>query len=143
MPWRSAQRRHHDPRPTESLAYASPSGPTKREIESRAFVASGLCPNPSAMPGDHALHGRKTDAGPWKFRLAVQPLKWREQAAGVGHVESGAIITHKKHPGVVATLATDLDAGAGRFCGKFPGVSKQVFEHHGQKPRIRIDDHTV
>jgi hypothetical protein len=46
------------------------------------------------VPGHDALHGRKTDACPWKFRLAVQPLEWRKQAPSILHAESGAIITN-------------------------------------------------
>jgi hypothetical protein len=62
------------------------------------------------VSGHHALHGRKTDACPWKFRLSVQPLKWRKQAPGIRHIESGAIITNKEHPSVVATQLANLDA---------------------------------
>jgi hypothetical protein len=65
-------------------------GASQREIESGALADRCLGPDAASMPRNDALYGGQADARAFKLRSAVEPLKGREEFAGVGPVEAAA-----------------------------------------------------
>ena len=57
------------------------------KIKRSALVYHTLCPHPSAMPMDNALHGRQADADTGEFLFAVQALESAKQLEGVVHIK--------------------------------------------------------
>src|SRR3990172_1303456 len=55
----------------------------QRKIERGACIHFTLGPDPPAVPEDHPLHDRQTDAGALELLFAVQPLEHLEQLLAV------------------------------------------------------------
>ena len=47
------------------------------------------------MTMNDALHGHQANAGTRKLSSSMQALKSAEEFVGVGHVETGAVVTHE------------------------------------------------
>ena len=88
------------------------------------------------MSGNDALHGREADAGAFELPGCMQALERAKQFVGIGHVESGAVITDK-----IRALAILPDLPETDFClvamrSKFPGVTQQVGKHDSQEALV-------
>src|SRR5262245_51914889 len=66
----------------------------ERPPERRAPPDRALGPDATAVAAHHARTGGQPDAGPGELGRAVQALERREQAAGIRHVEAGAVVAH-------------------------------------------------
>ena len=70
----------------------------------------------------------------------MQPLEHPEQLVDIGHVESGAVVANEIGRRRAVGENAELDFGGVPPAGKFPGVAKQVLQHHPQQTRIAFDD---
>src|SRR5579864_9588360 len=80
-------------RPGDGSASGSGSG---RQLEGKVRALADFPPrrDGASMPLDDALNDRQTHARPFKFPFSVQPLKNREQARRVRHIEARAIVAN-------------------------------------------------
>src|SRR6266850_5199797 len=68
----------------------------QREIKCRPAVDFTGRPDATAVPADDSLNGRKTHSRSWKFADRVEALENAEQAVGVGHVKTSAVVAHEE-----------------------------------------------
>ena len=93
------------------------------EEECRTAPDRALSPDLPAMPADDALDGREPDPGPFEFCCRMQTLEDSEELRRMGHVETGAIVSHE----IGATLVpcdADLDPRLGTCGREFPGICR-------------------
>src|SRR3970282_1313459 len=69
----------------------------QRQTERRSFAHLPPAPAPPAVPGHHAPHDGKADAGSRKLLRRMQPLEHAEQLVVVLHIESGPVVLDKEH----------------------------------------------
>src|SRR5438270_9904003 len=89
------------------------------------------------MPVDNPLDGRETNAGAGKITGRVQPLKNSEEFARISHIESSAIVAHKKR-GLWIGSRANLDAGLGSFAGEFPRIAEQIVHGNAQQMFVAL-----
>ena len=68
---------------------------SKCKIKRRSLLHRTFGPDPPAMTMNDALHGHQANAGTRKLSSSMQALKSAEEFVGVGHVETGAVVTHE------------------------------------------------
>ena len=88
------------------------------------------------MAADDTVDHRQADAGAGKIALRVQPLKRREQAAGVGLLEPGAVVADEKGLLAAHVVLPDLDLGRLGAGGELPGVVEQLLERELEQPPV-------
>jgi hypothetical protein len=95
-------------------------GVRKCEIEDRSFVHFAFGSDAPAVADDDSLDVRQSDAGPFELFGLVQPLKHSEELAGILHVETRAIVSHREFEFMRVVLATaDFDFRAVAMTGVF------------------------
>jgi hypothetical protein len=95
-------------------------------------------PDSPAMAMDNPLHCRQADPGSRKIFRRMHSLKGAEEFSGISHVKTGTVVAYEKC--VIAFLAavSKLDTGRRPFGGEFPGVGKQVGQHHAEQSRVPL-----
>ena len=90
----------------------------------RSAVDRAVRPYTSAVMIDDALNRSQPDACPRKIRGIVQALEGLEERAGVGHVESGAVVLDREYRFRTFGLRAQFDARIRRPCGELPGIAE-------------------
>src|SRR5258708_19836157 len=67
----------------------------------------------------------------------MESLEGPEELAGVGRVESGAVVTNEIGRGAVEMRLAEVDAGRWVLRCEFPGVAQQILEDQTQQARVR------
>src|SRR5258708_4629262 len=101
----------------------------QREGKCRAPIDRRLRRDCSSVTLDDALNDGETDACPLKFLLAVQSLKYGEQAFRIGHIEAGTVVADAVSRFARANLPEDFEYRRGHAAGEFECVGQQVHEH--------------
>lgn len=95
------------------------------------------------MPPDDALHGRESHSGARKFRRAMKPLKRAKKLFRICRIEPRAVVLHEENHAVALALRAELNPRALVPRTIFPGVSKQVIQHHAQETRVAVRPQAV
>lgn len=95
------------------------------------------------MPGDDALYGGEADTGSFEFAGRVQPLEDAKELAGVGHVETGAVVANEVDRPALLPVDTELDPGRRLLARELPGIAQQVLEGGTEETWIGIDADTI
>ena len=106
------------------------------EMEAGAPSHLSFSPNAASVPKDDPLHYGKSDTGSFKFRLAVNPLKYAEQFVCILHVESGSVIPDRIDGFIIPVCRIHFDNCPPPAGGKFDRVGQQVSPHLLQQGRI-------
>src|SRR3984893_1186225 len=69
--------------------------PVQSKVERRPLSSLTLCPDPSSVAMNDALHRCQSDSGSWKLVLIVKTFEDAKELVGVFHVESSAIIAYE------------------------------------------------
>ena len=89
------------------------------------------------MAINNPLDGRQPYTRARKIIGRVQPLENPEEFACISHIESSAIVAHKKR-GLCLVRRADFDASLGPFAGEFPGIAEQIVQRNSQQMFVAL-----
>ena len=99
----------------------------QREVESSALIGGTLGPDLPAVAVNDALHCGQADPGAFKIACVMEPLEGPEQAVGIRHVESGAVVPNEACPLAVILGQPELDPGFFLLPGVLPRIAEKVY----------------
>src|SRR4051812_3749823 len=108
----------------------------RTEIESRAMAGSRLRSQRPAVAMHHALHGRQAHPGAREVALVVKALESAEQARGIGHVESGAVVGDEADLLAALLARADPDDSQVDLAGELPCIGEQVLQ--GDRDQLAV-----
>ena len=110
----------------------------QREVEGRARTNLAFSPDSPSVPHDDPMHGRQSDSSSFELTLRVEALEWREELAGVLHVEAGAIVANDVRCLPFMFRPTELDPGIATLRRELPGVTQEVFQDDGNQSSVAL-----
>src|SRR3990172_3263154 len=108
----------------------------QRKIERGSFAHFALGPDPPAVPGHHAPHDGKADAGSRKLLRRMQPLEHAEKLVVVLHIESGAVVLDAVHALRAVLMAAHLDQRLLALAAELDRVRQQIDPHLLDRRRV-------
>ncbi len=113
------------------------------EVERGSFPYSTIRPNAAPVSVNDPLHCGQPDPGAFKFACVVKPLEGPEQAVGIRHVETGAVVPNEACSLAIIFGQPKLYPGLFLLSGVLPSVAQEVFQGHSQQSGVPVQHHAV